>query len=232
MVRGVLTLGERSLHSLMTPRTQTAWIDIERDPEEIREQIYERPHSRYPIARGTLDHFVGVVRAKDAMYDIVHKGRIGDESIRNAIVLPENMPVLRAIRKLRESNTQLALVKDEKGVVQGVVTPLDILEAIAGDFPEEGEGPTIRPWGHDGWHVDGNADLHYLEHVLETTGLVDEADRYATIAGLTIARLQRPPRKGDRFTHQNFEFHVTDVSGNRVRTMEVKRLKKDAEENR
>ena len=230
MVRGVLTLAERSLHSLMTPRTQTAWIDIERDADDIHQQIHERPHSRYPIARGSLDQWVGVVRAKDAIYDLVHKGRIDDDSIRDIVVLPQTMPALRAIRRLREANAQLALVRDDHGTVQGVITPLDILEAIAGDFPEEGEGPTIRPRGPDSWHVDGSADLHYLELVLETSGLVDEADRYTTVAGLAIARLQRPPQAGDRFSHKNFEFHITDVSGNRVRAMEVKRLEKTGED--
>ena len=229
MVRGVLTLAERSLRSVMTPRTGIAWIDIEQDATQIREQLRASPHSRYPIARGALDQLLGVVRAKDASYDLVHEERIRDESIKQAMALPETMPTLKAIHRLREAKTQIALVSDEHGVIQGVVTPLDILEAIAGDFPEDGEQPTIRPQGDGVWLVDGDADPHHLEHLLETSGLVSDDERYTTVSGMMTTRLRRAPAVGDAFEHQGYAFRVTEVRGQRAHQVSVTRIEPRSE---
>ncbi|HLU76385.1 MAG TPA: TerC family protein [Burkholderiales bacterium] len=230
MVQGVLTLAERSLRSVMTPRSHLAWINIEDDADAIRAQLRSRPHSRYPIARGTLDRLLGIVRAKDAIYDLAHEGAIREDSIRKPMILSENMQALHAIHHLRQAGTQLALVSDEHGVIQGCVTPLDVLEAIAGDFPEEGERPEIQPQGDGRWLIDGGADLHHLEQVLETRGLVSEDERYTTIAGLMNARLQRTPTVGDSFRHENYEFRVTDVRHQRAHAVEVTRIDEPGEE--
>ncbi len=230
MVRGVLALAERSLRSVMTPRSDIAWIDIGKDAAQIREQLHARPHSRYPVARGGLDQLLGVVRAKDAIYDLVHEDLIRDESIKEPMILPETMPALRAVHRLREAKAQLALVSNEHGAIEGIVTPLDILEAIAGDFPEEGEKPTIRPQGDGVWLVDGGADPHHLEHVLETSGLVSDDERYTTVSGLMTTRLRRVPAVGDAFEHQGYEFRVTDVRGQRVHQVSVTRIEPLSEE--
>lgn len=229
MVRGVLSLAERSLRSLMTPRPEIAWIDIDADPETIRQQLRARPHSRYPVARGSLDNLLGLVRAKDAIYDLVHTGRIQEESIREPMILPEHMSALKAIQHLRQAGAQLALVSDEHGIVQGCITPLDILEAIAGDFLEEGEKPAIEAQGEGVWLVDGGASLHQLENVLETSGLVSEDERYTTAAGLVAARLQRPPLVGDSFTHDGYLFEITDVRAQRAHAVKVTRVQASQE---
>ena len=221
MVRGVLTLAERTLRSVMTPRSEVDWIDIEDKAEDIRRHLHERPHSRYPIARTALDQLLGVVRAKDALYDLMNEGRIRGESIKAAVTLPEAMPALKAIRHLRKAGAQIALVSDEHGAIQGVVTPLDILEAIAGDFPEEGEKPTIRPSAKGVWLVDGGADLLDVEHALDTTGLINPDERYITVAGLMTARLRRIPNIDDSFEHNSYEFRVKEMEGPRVKTVQV-----------
>ncbi|MDB5774386.1 MAG: hypothetical protein JWP38_519 [Herbaspirillum sp.] len=225
MVSGVLTLAERSIRSIMTPRSDMSWINLEDDADAIRTQILETPHSFFPVCRGDADNVVGIARAKDLMGDLAATGRIDEgKSLRAPIVLPESVGVLRVMETLKHAQGRLVLVTDEYGTIQGLVTPIDILEAIAGEFPDEDEQPTVQPQGPGRWKVDGAADLHYLEQILETDVLVSDDDDYASIAGFLLARFSSLPAVGAALELDGLRFEIAEVLDRRIATVHVSRV--------
>ncbi|HUG24470.1 TerC family protein [Piscinibacter sp.] len=225
MVSGVLTLAERSIRSLMTPRSDVSWVNLADDPEVIRQQLLDTPHGMFPVARGSLDRLVGVARAKDLIADLVLHGRIDEpRSLHEPMLVPETTSVLRLIERLRHSRGHLALVTDEYGMVQGVVTPLDVFEAVAGEFPDEDETLSIQPAGVGRWQVDSGADLHHLERVLGIAGLVAEDDAYTSVGGFMMSRLGHLPAVDDVLVHEGFEFRVTRMDAQRVDAVTVTRV--------
>jgi CBS domain containing-hemolysin-like protein len=225
MVSGVLTLAQRSIRSIMTPRSEMSWINLDADPDAIRRQVLAAPHSFFPVCRGDLDNIIGVARAKDLVADLAAGGAIGAGSgLREAIVMPESVGVLRAIDTLKRSRGQLVLVADEYGTIQGLVTPIDILEAIAGEFPDEDEQPTVQAQGPGRWRVDGTADLHYLEQVLGTDILVGDDDDYTSLAGFLLERFTRLPAVGEGIELDGLRFDVAEVRDRRIATVTVSRV--------
>jgi CBS domain containing-hemolysin-like protein len=225
MVSGVLTLAERSIRSIMTPRSDMSWINLDDDADAIRRQILETPHSFFPVCRGQMDNIVGVARAKDLMGDLATSGKINVEtSVHEPIVLPELVGVLTVMETLKRSPGKLILVADEYGTIQGLVTPLDILEAIAGEFPDEDEQPTVQQQGPGRWKVDGGADLHYLEQVLETGVLVADGDDYTSMAGFLLARFATLPTVGEAIELDGLRFEITEVLDRRIATVMITRI--------
>ncbi len=225
MVSGVLSLSQRSIRSIMTPRSDITWINLEADAATARRQILETPQSFLPVSRGQLDEIVGVARAKDLMGDLALGGKIDvQHSLRPPIVMPESVDVLKVMDALKRSRGQLVLIADEYGTIQGVVTPIDILEAIAGEFPDEDELPAVQPQGAGCWRVDGTADLHYLQQVLETDELVGEADEYTSLAGFLLERFGALPGVGEWIEIDGLKFEVVEVMSRRIRTILVSRL--------
>ncbi len=221
MVSGVLGLGERTVRSVMTPRADISWVDVDAAPEDIRTQLLDSPHGMVPVCRGSLDEVVGVARAKDLLGVLMQGGRIEDSDVlREPLYVPEGASVIRLIDTLRRARGHLALVNDEFALLKGLVTPIDVFEAIAGEFPDEDESLEIQP-GPDGqWTVAGAADLHRLQTVLETQGLVDPA--YTSVAGFLQARLGRMPEKGDVLVWGGFEFRVAEAVGGQLGSVLVR----------
>ena len=224
MVSGMLTLGERSIRSIMTPRSEMSWVNLDDDPKDILRQLRETPHSLMPVCRGQLDDIVGIARIKDLIGDLVSSRRIDEHgSLRKAIILPETTGVLRAMETLKRSHGQLVLVADEFGTVQGLLTPLDILEAIAGEFPDEDEQPAVQLQTDGRWKVDGTADLHYLEQVLETGALVTEGAEYTSLAGFLLARFETMPAVGQAIEMDGLRYEIAAVEDRRIATVFVSR---------
>ena len=197
MINGVLTLASRSLRSMMTPRGEISWVDATQGKEAIREQLLSSPHSLFPVCRGELDEIIGIVRAKELLVAL----EAGEDvtaiaAASPAIVVPETLDPINLLGVLRRARGSFVIVTNEFGVVQGLVTPLDVLEAIAGEFPDADETPEIVIDG-DGWLVKGSTDLHALQQVLALDGLVNEEQNIATVAGLVIAENGHIPRQGD-----------------------------------
>lgn len=231
MVSGVLTLGERSIRSIMTPRTGVAWINLEDSPEAIQEQLRNTPHSFFPVSRGKLDNIAGIIRAQDLMDDI-HSGRSieNSPSLREPLVLSESAGVLKAMEILKQTRGQLALVADEYGSIEGLITPIDILEAIAGEFPDEDEVPDVIEESPGVWVMAGVTSLYYLEQLLEMDGLVDEDDEYASLAGFLLERFGSVPHVGETLEYAGFRFEITEMEGRRISKVLVTRKENTAPE--
>jgi CBS domain containing-hemolysin-like protein len=228
MVSGVLMLADRSIRSVMTPRSEISWVNLEDSAEEIVRQLQGTPHSLMPVCRSELDDVVGIGRTKDLMADLLLHGRIdaGGEgsAMRPPIILPDNVGVLQAMETLKRSHGQLVLVTDEYGIVQGLLTPVDILEAIAGEFPDEDEQLAIQVRGPGEWEVDGAADLRLLEQVLETDGLVSVDADYTSLAGFLLARFGRFPEVGQSVEQDGLLYEILAVDERRIAKVAIRRI--------
>jgi len=229
MVSGVLSLSQRSVRSIMTNRSDISWINIEDDAELIRAQLLATPHGFFPVCRGELDEVIGMARAKDLIGDLTQLGAIDPAHIRPPIIMPEGSGVLRVMERLKRSHGQLVLIADEYGTLQGLVTPIDILEAIAGEFPDEDEQPVVQEDGPGRWRVDGTADLHYLEQVLEVHDLVSENDDYTSLAGLMLERFGSLPTVGEAIELQGLRFEVAQVLERRIASVLITRIEAESD---
>jgi CBS domain containing-hemolysin-like protein len=227
MVSGVLTLSERSIKTIMTPRTDISWINIHDSHERIREQLLATPHSLFPVCRGSLDKVFSIVRAKD-LIDALDRDVDVTEILSNQrpTFVAETMPVLKLMNVLRNSKGGLAVVTNEYGAVQGLVTPLDILEVIAGEFPDEDETPDIIQENQQSWLVKGGADLYQLEQELGTDHLMRD-EGYITVAGLILSELERLPTAGEIVTLENVTFTMLELDGQRIKLLRVELVTAD-----
>ncbi|MCO7256038.1 TerC family protein [Dickeya oryzae] len=224
MISGVLTLASRSLRSVMTPRTDISWVDSERSVEDIRLQLLDTPHSLFPVCRGSLDELVGVVRAKDLLVALEEHTDVEQFAANNPpIVVPETLDVINLLPVLRRAKGSLVIITNEFGVVQGLVTPLDILEAIAGEFPDEDETLDIIEDG-DGWLVRGGTDLHSLQQVLNVQDLVDPKEDYTSLAGLLLAHSDEFPKVGDTLELHRLRFLIVEATDYRIELVRVVRV--------
>lgn len=227
MVSGVLTLGERSIRSIMTPRNDIAWVDISEDADTLQEQLRNIRHSFFPVCDGKLDNFKGIARAQDLVDDLHLHGKILPDCIHEAIVLPEAVGVLQAIDLFKSIRGQLGLVVDEYGSIEGLVTPIDILEAIAGEFPAEDEQLEVNEISSGVWEIDGATDIYSVENTLNTDGLTDDDQEYSTLNGFILERLGSVPVVGQFFDFGGFRFEVLVMDGRRIETVKVTRLAED-----
>jgi CBS domain containing-hemolysin-like protein len=224
LVSGVLSLSQRSIRSIMTTRSDISWINIDDDVAAVHARVLETPHAFLPVCRGQLDEVVGIARAKDLIADIALAGSIKPSSIRSPIVIPEAGGVLKLMETLKRSRGHPVLIADEYGTLQGLVSPIDILEAIAGEFPDEDEQPMVQETAPGCWRVDGSADLHQLEQVLDTSALVSDKDDYTSLAGLMLERFGTLPQAGDAVDIDGFRFEVAQVFERRIAAVIVTRL--------
>lgn len=225
MVSGVLSLAERPIRSLMTPRKEITWINLRDEAQEIQQLLRNTPHSFLPVCDGQLDQIVGVARSKDLLADLPEYPSIRDwPDLRAPIFVHEYTDVLNTIATLKQSNGQFVLVADEYGAIEGLLTPIDILEAIAGEFPDEDEQPTIQQVGDAVWNVDGGTDLLMLAQVLEVAELENRDQTFSTVAGFLLERLDSLPKVGDTVTADGLLFEITDVDQRRIAWVRVTRL--------
>lgn len=225
MVSGVLTLGGRSIRSIMTPRSEISWINLNDEAATIQGHLKNTPHSFFPVCKDQLDNILGVARAKDLLADMMDGRSLNDlTSLRPPIIIHELTGVLKAMETLKKSHGQLVLVTDEYGTIQGLLTPIDILEAIAGEFPDEDEQPAIQSIGPGHWRVNGAADLRHLAQVLEIDALPVSGDGFTSIAGLLLDRFGTLPEIGAKIELHGLRFEVVEIINRRIVTLDVTRL--------
>jgi putative hemolysin len=218
MINGVLRLADRSVRSVMTPRVEIVWVDLDDPAETIRSEIAASGHSRFPAGRRGLEELEGVVHTKDLLDQLARTGTFDiAKSIRDPLIVHEGTPVLRLLEMFRENPVHMAVVVDEYGVVEGIVTPTDILTAIAGDLPEEpGEIEQEAVRREDGsWLLDGMIGVHEAERLLERKNMRGEED-FETLAGFVLARLGQIPQVGDSFLWEGLRFEIVDMDGRRI----------------
>jgi CBS domain containing-hemolysin-like protein len=206
----------------MTPRTEIDWLDVDADHDTLRNRLLELDHSRLMLAQGKLDSFLGVAATRDLLRDLLHDGKLNlERSLRQPLVVHESATALQVMEQLRKSPLQMAVIVDEYGTLQGITTPTDILEAIAGEFPDEGEESQISERAEDGsWLLDGVVDVRRVSYLLDID-LVDEDDRYSTVAGYILWRLNRLPEIGERVSGDGFEFEIVSCSDRNIEKVRV-----------
>ncbi len=223
MIRGVLDLAERPVRSIMSPRNEVEWLDLDEEQDEIFAAIRKLSHSRVVVARRQVDEFIGVALVKDLLLDLSDKKAIDwDKIAKQPLVVHENANVLRVMEQLRTSPIQLGVVVDEHGSFEGVVTPTDVLEAIAGEFPDEDEEAAVAESdGQGGYLVDGFTDIRRLSGLLDRD-LVDDGDRYTTLAGYVLWHLGHLPLGGESFIADGFEFRIEAINGRHVEKVRIR----------
>jgi putative hemolysin len=220
MVEAVFRLGDRSVGTLMTPRTEIVWLDLEDSPDETRRKIIESDHGRYPVARGRLDNLVGIVQAKDLLERAISGLDLDlQATMLQPLIVPESMPALNVLELFRQSRVHTALVIDEFGGLQGLVTIFDILESIVGDIPGEGEvvEPEVVRREDGSWLVDGKLPVDEFKELFRLSSLPDESrGYYQTLGGFVMSYLGRIPSATDHFEWGGLRFEVMDMDGFRV----------------
>jgi putative hemolysin len=223
MISGVLRLGDRTVRAIMTPRTEVEWIDLDEGEAALRRRIGAVRHSRLPVGHGGPDALSGVVAVRDLLAPLV-SGEALDlgRFVRDAPTVPDTLDALDALDVLRRADVPMALVHDEYGHFEGIVTPADILDAIAGAFrSDEAETEAVQredgSWLVAGWMpVDEMADLLGLQ--------LPERRTYDTAAGLLISQMQRLPALGESVDLSGWRLEVVDLDGRRVDKLLATRL--------
>ncbi len=227
MVNRALSFGERTVESLMTPRTEITWLDASLPLEDNIEVMRESPYSRYPVKRGSEHDIAGVLQIK-TLTDAFGGNKVDlFRKLSPPLFVPETARAVALLEKFRESETPLALVVDEYGDIQGMVTLNDLLVAVFGRMAqsvEDGETPIVQR--EDGsWLVDGRVGIDDLRELLGVTRLpLEDEHDFRTAAGLITVHFGRIPHVGEHFTGGGFRFEVVDLDGARVDKLLIARV--------
>jgi len=219
MVRNVFRLDERQIGSMMIPRSDIAWLNVEAPMADNLAIIAEHGYSRYPVCRGGLDDVVGVMTAQQLLYQLTQKQNNDlSEGLLPAVFVPETLSGMELLEHFRGSDTQMVFVVDEYGEVQGVITLRDVLEAITGEFtPLEADDAWAIQRDDGSWLIDGLIPVPELKDRLEMKALPDEdRGRYNTLAGMVMLLLGRLPETTDTVEWEGWRFEVVDMDGKRI----------------
>jgi len=232
MISGIVRLADRPVREVMTPRTEIDWIDLGATPEEARQALLETPHNRIPVADGAVENIVGVIQTRDVLAASLEGRPIDLKALcRTAPVIPDLMDAMDALAVLRAADVPLALVHDEYGHLDGIVTPGSILAALAGTFASDidsDEDPAVIERDDGSFLVSGAASADILTDRL---GLRLSEDRdYSTVAGFALSVLKHLPETGEKFRHDGWSFEVVDMDGRKIDKIIASRPRKKAAE--
>lgn len=220
MVEAVLHLGDETARALMTPRTQIAWLDLNDSRDGIREKIIAGGHSRFPVASGSLDKVEGVVLAKDLLVHSLGGQTLDLKSLMQPpLFVPRTANPFEVLEMLKQTGQHIALVVDEYGGVEGLLTHHDILEAIAGDIPFDGKpsDPKSVQRADGSWLLDGMLSVDEFKEIFQLEDLPGEKrDAYQTLGGFVFTRMGRIPSVSDAFEWNGLRFEVVDMDGKRI----------------
>jgi putative hemolysin len=216
MIGGVMRLADRTAKALMTPRGDVEMLSLRDDPAELRGVIEDTRRSRLPVSADDADEIIGVVFVKDVMAALARQGSVDLRAlVHEAPIVTDNARALDVLKSLRASVVHMALVFDEYGHFEGIVTSGDILESIAGEFADADDSEPAFVRRDDGsWLVAGWMPID--EFADKLGGPVDPAADYETVAGLALFTLNRLPEVGERFSVRDWEFEIVDLDGRRI----------------
>ena len=237
MIRSVLTLAERPILGVMIPRRDIERLDISQSKGEQREQLQNTPFSRLlVVGKAGVDEPLGYINKKDLLVQLLNDEELNiQEALRQPLVLPDSTTALNAIEQFRTNSADYALVVDEFGAVLGMLTMKDLLETIAGEFPEEferEEAPLIEKeesGGQESLVVDGSLEYVELSQQIELPPHEEDAD-YHTVAGLMMEEMQNIPNVGDSVDFHGWRFEVLEKSGQRIERVRISRIDNDEDE--
>lgn len=227
MINRIFELDERRINTIMTPKTEITWLDVNESNEEILKRIFESKHSILPVSQGFLDNFLGVVQVKD----IIKTCSIGDKldlkkHLRNPLIVPESSYALNVLKQFKKTaeDVHIAIIVDEYGDIEGLITLYDILEAIVGDLPTTEELKAIKR--SDGsWLIDGLINIDEFKPIFNIEKLPDEEEsNYHTLAGFIITFLGKIPDTGEKFTWNGLQFEIMDMDGYHIDKVLVMQL--------
>ena len=220
LVTNVLNLDERHVGAVLTPRSNVVYVDIRDSVDTLREKLREQPHSVLPLCEGSLDKVLGFVRSTKVLERFLERGQPDLPSLAEPpLFVPETMTLMKLLEQFKRTHLPIALVVDEFGDVEGLVSFTDVISSIVGDLPmEPGEEPAIVQREDGSWLLDGAVDLDTALRTLEAEAMISDEDRqhFHTLGGLAMVALGRVPRTGDVFERGDYRFEVVDMDGNRV----------------
>lgn len=227
IISGVVRLADRPVREVMTPRTEVDWLDIGLDDAGIRQKLATTAHTRLPVAEGSVDSVIGVVQARDIVAAAIRGDRLDLKVLmRSAPIVIDQLDAMDALVRLRRAEVPMALIHDEYGHFEGIVTPADLLAAIAGAFASDSdphESPDFVQREDGSYLVAGSASADLVAEKLDLN-LPDDRD-YATAAGLVLAALKRLPEEGESVVQQGWRFEVVDLDGRRIDKLLVSRAR-------
>jgi len=216
----VFSLGDRKVNSIMTPRGEIIWLDIDDPPEEIQRKISIGPYSLFPVCREKLDNVLGIVQSKDLLSCNLKDQKVDlRSSLLPPLFVPESMRALKVLEKFKQTGIHLAIVLDEYGSVQGIVALTDLLEGLVGDIPhiDELAEPQIMRRDDGSWLVDGALPVDDFKEAIHLERLPEEGNGlYQTVGGFMMTYLEKVPSTGDHFEWGGYRFEVVDMDEHRV----------------
>ena len=232
MVRNVFRLDDRLVASLMIPRSEVEFIDLQDSREVNMEKILNSPYSRLPVCDGGLDEVKGIVTTRQLLKQMVQTGKPNfkaQDQYEPLVFVPESLTGMELLENFRKNSASLAFVVDEYGAILGLVTPHDVLEAIAGEFtPTTPEDAQIIKKGENSFEVDGLLPIPELKDLLDIDEVPEEEeDHYTTVGGMVMFLLERIPRQGDKVKWDGWEFYVLEMDGRRLDRILISKLPED-----
>ncbi|MCJ2180906.1 hemolysin family protein [Novosphingobium album (ex Hu et al. 2023)] len=230
MMAGVMRLADRPVRELMTPRNQIDWIDVDAGEAALRAKIEASPHSLLPVAdEDTPDNVVGILKVREVLAALVAGSSVDIRlMMKKAEVIPDQLDAMDALRKLQMAEVAMAVVHDEYGHLEGLVTPSDVLAALAGTFvshQDEGDEPMVIERENGSLLVSGAMPADALADRLDLT--LPEDREFATVAGYVLAVLKKVPKEGEHFTDQGWRFEVVDMDGLKIDKVLAESLDED-----
>jgi putative hemolysin len=227
MIERVLRLADKPVRAIMTPRTEIAWIDRTAPRPTVIAALRAAPHSRFVVCDGAIDNVTGIVQAKDILDRVLDGKDLSlAAALRQPMAIPDSVSALEALERLKADPLGMAIVLDEYGSFEGMVTASDVLEAIVGDAEDVGPKEGMAEQPHDTFELDGLTPIDEIKVRLHLPDLPSEGS-YHTLGGLILALLQRPPRQGDAIVFGGWKFEVLLMDGRRVERVRVARDQSD-----
>lgn len=218
IISGVVRLADQPVRNVMTPRTDVDWIDVDAGPEAIRAALLDTPHTRLPVAEGSVEAIIGIVQARDVMTALLRGEHVDLRALsRPVAIVPDQVDAMDALEMLRKADIPMVMVHDEYGHFEGIVTPADLLSAIAGDFASDldlYDEPMVVEREDGSLLVSGQMPIDNLADRLDL-GLPEDRD-YATVAGYCLWAFRHLPQVGEYFEEQGWRFEIADLDGRKI----------------